>query len=277
MAETSVRRLRNRHRAESRFETVVRRVALRSVSELAPDLVRITLGGAELGEFEADNAIHAAVESPGFDDVVVFCLPDPDTGLVTVPLPGPGGGLLVPPGRTVVAREYTVRALGGGGVMTVDLVRHRDGPGMRWLATARPGDEVAVVAPRVSRALPEVDSMLAVGDASALPALARLVEEYPAGSVLDVVLVVPDLRRLPASLLQAGSARAGVTVRVVRDAPGSSGEVLVALSECAPTYQFAWVACESGMAGDIRRGLIERGQPVDRVQFTGYWRLGGPL
>lgn len=276
MVEPSVRRPRNRHRAESRYETIVRRVAVRSVSELAPDLVRITLGGAELGEFDDDNAIHSAVESRGFDDVVVFCLPDPDSGRVTVPLPGPGGGLLVPPAGRVVAREYTVRALSGG-VMTVDLVRHCDGPGMRWLATARPGDEVAVVAPRVSRAMPKVDSMLAVGDASAIPALARLVEGYPAGAVLDVVAVVPDRRRLPGSLLQLGSARAGVTVRVVEDSPGSSRAAVDALAEFAPAHQFAWVACESGMVGDIRRVLIERGQPVDRIQFTGYWRLGGPL
>ncbi|WP_283095574.1 SIP domain-containing protein [Nocardioides alcanivorans] len=40
---------------------------------------------------------------------------------------------------------------------------------------------------------------------------------------------------------------------------------------------FVWAAGESAVVGDVRRRLVARGQDPDRIQFTGYWRLGGPL
>ena len=55
----------------------------------------------------------------------------------------------------------------------------------------------------------------------------------------------------------------------MRSAPGLTG--------AAVPCGFAWVAGESGVVAAVRRHLLDRGQEPDRVQFTGYWRLGGPL
>ncbi|MBS7549180.1 SIP domain-containing protein [Dietzia massiliensis] len=49
------------------------------------------------------------------------------------------------------------------------------------------------------------------------------------------------------------------------------------LTGAAVPFGFAWVAGEAGMVAAVRRHLLDRGQDSDRVQFTGYWRLGGPL
>ncbi|TCJ71320.1 UNVERIFIED_ORG: NADPH-dependent ferric siderophore reductase [Dietzia maris] len=256
-----------------------RRVRVRAVESLAPELVRVTLEGDELGEFATDagDAVPA-VRSPFFDDVVVFCLPDPVTGEVTLPVPTPGGGLGHPPGGAALVREYTVRCLCGG-AMCVDMVRHASGAGMGWLESVRPGDEMTIVGPRVSRALPAVDRMLAVGDATALPALARLIEERPPTMALDVLAAVPDPSALPRTVLPAVSPADAdrVRVRVVAAAPGSAYEIIDALAAAEFPTGFAWVAGESGMVTAARRHLLARGQEPDRVQFTGYWSLGGPL
>jgi len=273
------RRQRNPHRAESWQPTVLRRVRVRAIEAPAPGLVRLTLAGAELGAFTTaagDNA--PAVRSAFFDDVVVFCLPDPATGEVTLPVPGPGGGLAHPPGGAAVIREYTVRRLRGD-ALDVDLIRHASGAGEAWLEAVRPGDELTIVAPRVSRALPAVDRMLAIGDATALPALARLIEERPPELALEVVAAVPDLTALPRSVLPAvspaGSDR--VRVRLVEAAPGSAAGIIDALAGAELPTGFAWVAGEAGMVAAVRRHLLDRGQDAERVQFTGYWRLGGAL
>jgi NADPH-dependent ferric siderophore reductase len=241
--------------------------------------VRVTLEGDELGEIATDagDAVPA-VRSPSFDDVVVFCLPDPVTGEVTLPVPAPGGGLGHPPGSAALVREYTVRSLRDG-ALAVDLVRHASGAGVRWLESVRPGDALTIVGPRVSRALPAVDRMLAVGDATALPALARLIEERPPALALDVLAAVPDPSALPPSLLPAVSPVDAdrVRVEVVEAAPGSAGELIDALTATELPTGFAWVAGESGMVTAVRRHLLARGQEAARVQFTGYWRLGGPL
>ena len=284
-------RPRNPHRAESWQPTALRRVRVRAVEPLAPELVRVTLEGDELGEFAAassacatasaaagDTGLVPAVRSPSFDDVVVFCLPDPVTGEVTLPVPAPGGGLGHPPGSAALVREYTVRSLRDG-ALAVDLVRHASGAGVRWLESVRPGDALTIVGPRVSRALPAVDRMLAVGDATALPALARLIEERPPTLALDVLAAVPDPSALPRTVLPAVSPADAdrVRVRVVAAAPGSADELINAMAAVEVPAGFAWVAGESGMVAAVRRHLLARGQEPDRVQFTGYWRLGGPL
>ncbi|MEV8222294.1 siderophore-interacting protein [Dietzia maris] len=291
MPEQAVRRPRNPHRAESWQPTALRRVRVRAVEPLAPERVRVTLEGDELGEFTTANSAGAtgsaaagdtglvpAVRSPSFEDVVVFCLPDPDTGEVTLPVPAPGGGLGHPPGGAALVREYTVRSLRDG-ALCVDLVRHASGAGVHWLEAVRPGDELTIVGPRVNRALPAVDRMLAVGDATALPALARLIEERPPKLALDVLAAVPDPSALPRTVLPAVSPADAdrVRVRVVAAAPGSADELIDALTAAALPTGFAWVAGESGMVTAVRRHLLARGQEADRVQFTGYWRLGGPL
>lgn len=279
MPEQAVRRPRNPHRAESWQPTALRRVRVRAVEPLAPELVRVTLEGDELGEIATDagDAVPA-VRSSSFDDVVVFCLPDPVTGEVTPPVPAPGGGLGHPPGSAALVREYTVRSLRDG-ALAVDLVRHASGAGVRWLESVRPGDELTIVGPRVSRALPAVDRMLAVGDATALPALARLIEERPPALALDALAAVPDPSALPRSVLPAVSPADAdrVRVEVAAAAPGSAGELIDALTATELPTGFAWVAGESGMVTAVRRHLLARGQEVARVQFTGYWRLGGPL
>ena len=272
-------RPRNPHRAESWQPTALRRVRVRAVEPFAPELVRVTLEGDELGEIvtDAGDAVPA-VRSPSFDDVVVFCLPDPVTGEVTLPVPAPGGGLGHPPGSAALVREYTVRSLRDG-ALAVDLVRHASGAGVRWLESVRPGDALTIVGPRVSRALPAVDRMLAVGDATALPALARLIEERPPTLALDVLAAVPDPSALPRTVLPAVSPADAdrVRVRVVAAAPGSADELINAMAAVELPAGFAWVAGESGMVIAVRRHLLARGQEPDRVQFTGYWRLGGPL
>lgn len=93
----------------------------------------MTLDGDQLGEFTAATEDSApAAYSEGFDDVVFFCLPDPATGEVHLPVAAPGGGLAHPPGGAALVREYTVRSLRDG-ALCVDLVRHASGAGAHWL------------------------------------------------------------------------------------------------------------------------------------------------
>ncbi|MEH6818861.1 siderophore-interacting protein [Dietzia cercidiphylli] len=104
-----------------------------AVAAFAADLVRVTLDGDQLGEFTAAAEDSApAAYSEGFDDVVFFCLPDPATGEVHLPVAAPGGGLAHPPGGAALVREYTVRSLRDG-ALCVDLVRHASGAGAHWL------------------------------------------------------------------------------------------------------------------------------------------------
>src|SRR5215469_1770742 len=76
---------------------------------VSPHMQRVVLTAPELGTFE---------HLPGQD---VMLLVDEDRG-------------------RPVRRRYTIRALDRGRqLLTLDVVRHSDGPGERWIRTAAPG------------------------------------------------------------------------------------------------------------------------------------------
>ena len=60
-------------------------------------------------------------------------------------------------GDRPVRRRYTIRETNPARcLLTLGIVRHDDGPGERWVATARPGDEIEGIGPRGKTSRPPV-------------------------------------------------------------------------------------------------------------------------
>ena len=152
------------------------------------------------------------------------------------------------------------------------------------------------------------DRLLLVGDETAVPAVARILEDLPADATGTAWLEVPaqedvlDLR-FPAGigvtwLPRQGQAYGDPLCRAVRRhlgvaAPaceGSADDVVPDLWE-TPTYSssgepvvarshparglYAWVAGEAGTVSRQRRCLVrEVGLDRSQVAFMGYWRQG---
>ena len=127
-------------RAQAHEATVTAR------EQLSPHLVRLTLAG--LDRFASTG------------------VPDEWVGLVV-------------PGQ-FQSRYYTVRAFGGG-ELVVDVVVHEVGLVTEWASRDCVGDTVTVTSPRGSFTLPDRAAwLLLVGDLTAMPAMARIVETHPA-------------------------------------------------------------------------------------------------
>src|SRR5262249_33106191 len=96
-------------------------------------------------------------------------------------------------GDRPVRRRYTIRALDHARrLLTLDVVRHGDGPGGRWVSAARPGDKIEGIGPRGKIFLdPEADWHLFLGDDSALPAYLAMAGAVPAGARALLILEVP--------------------------------------------------------------------------------------
>lgn len=226
---------RVRHELKRRTLQVLR------VQAPSPRVRRITFAGDELADFV----------SLSFDDHVKLLLPSVDGG-------------------DPVARDYTPRHFDTTArELSIDFALHGDGPAARWAQQAQPGQTVVIGGPRGSFIVPpDLDWHLLVGDASALPAVARRLEELPAHATVFAIVQMPHgADRLP--LLNA----AGRQPLWVDDL----AQCLDALRGLPPLKGegFAWCAGEAADMVAVRRVLLEE-MGLDRraVRAAAYWKRG---
>lgn len=288
------------------------------VERLSPSFVRVELASPALAAF--------GVDGPLFDQRIKLIFPG-SAGLPS--FEGADEAWMTtwfeqPEEERGSMRTYTVRDVLGEGSETrlvVDFVLHGpgepSGPGGDWGAHAEVGQRLVVMAPR--KGVPfggiefdpaDATQLLLVGDETALPAIASILEDLPtdaAGSVFVEVPLTADVQELrrPAGvsltwLPRDGAARGAEIHGAVLDLLGAEvaepvvDEVDPDLWE-TPTYSssgeevettvtvvghehdglYAWIAGEAKVVTGLRRALV-KDLGVDRHQvcFMGYWRVG---
>ncbi len=255
---------------------------------------------------------------PGFDQRIKVVPPSPQ-GIDAMPTGADwyAAWRAMPHEARPPFRTYTVRGFAGDELL-VDVALHGpDGPAARWAMSASTGDELLVLGPNADHPGPHggIDFVpparcghhLLAGDETAVPAIARILEQLPRDARGTVVVEVPhagDAAYLPS--------HPGFTVHVLAREDRPHGEALVArvaevaagLVETHPGVEpeevdidggllwevprnarggaalrsaplYAWLAGEAGAITCIRRHLVKE-LGVDRraVAFMGYWRQG---
>jgi len=172
------------------------------------------------------------------------------------------------------ARHYTVSKVLSDG-FELEVALHGHGPGATWGEQVRPGDAVVVSEPKAYyRAPSAAHRRLLVGDATALPAIARILAEAADDERFTAVIELPalaDARDLPSD--------ADVHVEWRLGGNGVAPSLLEhELREVLPTlaaeqeHPYVWVACEAAESRRIRQHL--RGEtdiPMSLLRIVGYW------
>jgi NADPH-dependent ferric siderophore reductase len=250
-----------------RHETKTRLLQVRDVNRLTPSMLRVVVGGEELAGFV--SAAH--------DDHVKVFFPQPGQEKPVLPTASPNGPVYPEGAPRPAARDYTPRSYdAAANTLAIDFVLHGDGPASAWAAQARPGNFLGVGGPRGSFIVPnDFDWYLLAGDETALSAIARRLEELPAGTGAIVVAEVADAgeeqrfvthTRLQTHWLHRNGAEPGSTSLLqtaVADLPLPSGD------------GYVWVAAEAATAKALRQHLIgERGLSKEQVKAAAYWKRG---
>jgi NADPH-dependent ferric siderophore reductase len=235
-----------------------RRLDVLRVTDLTPRMRRITLGGPQLAGFL----------SQGADDHIKLMFattPEQQAALETMVLGAKGDG-----GAKPDMRDYTPRRIDlAAGELDIDFVLHGDGPASTWAAQAAPGQFLHIGGPRGSVIVPDVfDSYLLIGDETAIPAIARRIEELPAGRKVLAVIEIEDAQeRQPLNSL------ADVEVIWVERHQQSLLDVVSQLSPPAGKL-FTFVATEAALSRKLRRVLLDEHKvDDDAFKVAGYWRL----
>ncbi|WP_424186745.1 siderophore-interacting protein [Actinokineospora sp. G85] len=245
----------------------VRAVEVVRTAMVGSGLLRVTLGGPGTGGFEA----HAP------DEHVKLLFPEPDG---TLRLPEQDGNMLRWPRPAPTSREYTVRRYDPATAeLDIDVALHGGGLGSDWARSAGPGAVVHVAGPPGGLIVPhDYDRYLLAGDLTALPAIARWLEELPRTAAGWAFIEVADASEeielsapedVEVHWLHRGDVPAGSTTLLadaVRTVEARAGE-----------RRYAWVAGEAGSIKPLRRWVRdELGLAKADHDITGYWKRGVP-
>jgi len=173
-------------------------------------------------------------------------------------------------------RDFTPRHFDAAkGELWIDFFLHDEGPAGMWAAQAAVGQTLIVGGPRGSSIIPlqGIDTHVFIGDETALPAIARRLEELPGDVRAICVIETKDgVGGYPLS------SKATVQVSWVKRDPQSddpANALLEALRTVVlpPERCFAWAALEMQAARAVRRYLVsERGFDKHWVKAAAYWQ-----
>ena len=229
------------------------------VVDITPRMRRITLGGPELAGFV----------SLGSDDHIKLMFPQNAAEQAALQSPTFS---IKGDGPQPAMRDYTPRRFDLSlGELDIDFVLHGDGPASTWAEQAQVGQHLYIGGPRGSMIVPDIfDSYLLIGDETALPAIARRLEELPTGRKVLAVIEIAD-----AAEQQVLQSAAEVEVMwVLRGQVDLLDTVRTLTLPSGALYTF--VAMETKLSRQVRRVLLDT-HKVDEafLKAVGYWRAEG--
>jgi NADPH-dependent ferric siderophore reductase len=252
--------VRVRHPLKFRLLQVAR------VQSLTPHLVRITLSGDDLHDFE----------SASFDDHVKVFFPSPGAEKPALPSVGPNGRVFADGQPRPLARDFTPRRYDRAAAeLDIEFALHEAGPAATWAAQAKVGQYLGIGGPRGSMIIPTgFDWHLLIGDETALPAMARRLEELAPGTRVAALVEVED----PSARIDfATRADLYVEWRYRSESNYPGGGLLLALREMyLPDGEgYVWAAGEATIMRAVRQHLCtERGIDKTRIRAASYWKRG---
>ena len=243
-----------------------RLLQVKRVEPLTPHLIRVTLTGDDLHDFE----------SASFDDHIKVFFPAPGADKPVLPSAGPNGPVFPEDQPRPVARDFTPRRYDRAALeLDIEFAMHEAGPAATWAAQAKVGQYLGIGGPRGSLVIPTgFDWHLLIGDETALPAIARRLQELPAGTRVAAVLEVAD----PSARLEFDTEAELHTVWRYRSESPYRGDAL--LQAVRETYLpdgegYVWAAGESATMRAVRYHLCtERGVDKSRIRAASYWKQG---
>lgn len=248
-----------------RHELRFRMLMVQRVETLSPHMLRITLGGDELEGFV----------SSGFDDHIKVFFPAPGQDAPSRPQLGERGAVFPEGQPRPLMRDFTPRHYdASAGTLTIDFALHDSGPATEWVRQSRPGQMLAIGGPRGSFIVPtDFDWHLLIGDATALPAISRRLEELPDDARAIALIEVDG----PADELALKTGPEATVHWLHRSRQTGDDGLVTALAGIdfpAGDYH-AWIGCESSTAKHLREVLIARYSANPKwVRASGYWRRG---
>ncbi|WP_326726481.1 siderophore-interacting protein [Streptomyces phaeochromogenes] len=256
-------------------------LTVQASEQISPHFMSITLGGDDIQHLDQsgfDQSGRLFFAAPDDDDVF---LPSSERWILQLTLQSTAKRR--PRVRTYSIRRFRPQAL----AFDIEISLHESNgshkpaaPGTRWALAAQPGAKVAFLDEGYSYA-PTAGAawQLLVGDESALPAIASILErsaQTPEALPAEVFLEVPA----PEDVRDEITAPPGTTIHWLprpdpSTKPGALALEAVKQAQLPDGRFYTWTAGESSLATGVRRHLVgDRHIPKSDICFRGYFSHG---
>lgn len=250
--------------AEPALPDDLRMLRVQTVENLSPRFRRIVFKGENLERYDREDQLHCRL---------IFqprSISEPRW-----PMLDHRGHVVWPDDTAVPTRVYTIRRIDiSKQEITIDFALHANpGPATQWAMDAQTGDMVGILGP-AANGVKDAEFHVLAGDETALPGIARILEQLPATATGHAFIEVdlPD-DELPLScpgniaitwLHRSG--KAAGTTSLLQDA------ILTVHWPESLTSAFFWGGCEHKAFSAIHRHLKkEIGLPRERFVLYSHW------
>lgn len=179
----------------------------------------------------------------------------------------------------LLVRVYTIRTIDAARhEIAMDFFQHPSAdiatPGADFARDAIAGQRVGIMGPG-GAGLPQADRILFAGDESALPAIARMIEEASADTTIQAIIEVEDKAEEQPIVSKA---RTSIEWLHRSSYPEGSVHLLAERTKAAidgmETGTYVWFAAEKAAMRNVKAHLASRGHDRKRQYVAWYWEEG---
>ncbi|MEM9332201.1 MAG: siderophore-interacting protein [Pseudomonadota bacterium] len=230
--------------------------------EVFPGIIRLTLCSETLSDFSTDG-LHVKLMRPS-------------TGCKSPIWPSvASNGMTIWPGGAdkLHVRYFTIRHVRDeAGEIDIDVVQHAGGKISDWACSAEKGERIGIMGPG-GGGIPRVSGELFLaGDETALPAIARILEELPAEQTGKVLTSAPSQEVLRAYLPYSKMEFHAIEPSRFH---AESAQVAAELYSDNTSPDYAWFGGEFSNANAMRKVFKEKfGLSKGEQLSVSYWEMG---
>ena len=229
-----------------RHELKFRNPVVKEIVDINPNMRRIILTGEDLKDFVS--------QSPA-DHIKLFFTTE----------------------NGEVMRDYTPRAFDNeNGELTIDFALHEKGIATAWARNAKIGDSLKMGGPRGSLVVVgKPDWWLLIGDETAIPSIARRLEELGDDEFVKAIIAVQDESERIEFDTRANLDVSWIIRPDVLKTNGSPYIDTIKSQQFANNDGYIWIATEAHAARQIRDYFLTECQyPPHAISAKGYWVRG---
>ncbi|WEK03660.1 MAG: DUF2218 domain-containing protein [Candidatus Devosia phytovorans] len=248
-----------------------------SLPQALPNLHMATLVSASMVTPAMRRLVFACADVRPFigGDMHVRLLVPPTGRTPVWPKPRIDGRIDWPSGEdALLSRAYTIRSVDPiRNEVAIDIFQHPEPgiatPGADFARDAQPGTLVGLLGPG-SGHLPVAETIFLAGDESALPAIARIIEELPHTSRVTALIEVHNAGEEQALQSQGQLDLRWIHRNTYAAETRFSDLVLAAITQ-QPDDAFIWVACEKADVRAVKSALRKSGRKPVGTYLAWYW------